>query len=94
MKQLRGEHTFWPWVKTNPPLREIERTLAKEMTRPYPRPRIVRWCAHVILLPVYVTAADMGFMFFNGLARAFGAEPMFNVGLPPSRVIACATCIS
>ena len=43
------------------------------------RPRIVRWCAHVILLPVYVTAADMGFMFFNGLARAFGAEPMFNL---------------
>jgi hypothetical protein len=49
--------------------------LARMTTRPW----IVRRCTHVILLPVYVTAIDTVFMVLNGLWRAFGADPVFNL---------------
>jgi hypothetical protein len=46
MKHLRGEHTFWPWVKKNPTNAQVEKTLAAELTRVKPRMRIVRWCRY------------------------------------------------
>lgn len=39
---LRGEHTFWPWLRSHPALEELRAAIKLEKAREAPRLRILR----------------------------------------------------
>lgn len=39
---LRGEHTFWPWLRSHPALEDLRSAIKLEKAREAPRLRILR----------------------------------------------------